>query len=166
MYSDGQLKGPAKPCAGNQGTQITAEDMFYNMPQRKNTFKSPTDEFNRIYDVVSKYAIHNPHVAFSLNKIGDKMVMRTPANSTIDNNIEIIYGKEIAKHLKPIELTDKMLQFQMNGLYTNVLYSSKKQIFLFFINNRLVESKSELSTCHTTICESFSSEENFLFIYI
>lgn len=145
MYADGEMKGAPKPCAGNQGTQITVEDMFYNMPQRKTAYKSASEEFNRIYDVVSKYAIHNPNVAFTLKKLGDKMMLRTPINSSTAGNIAIVYGKDVAKELKPIELTDTVLQFQMNGYYTDVSYSSKKQNYLFFFNHRLVESKSECS---------------------
>lgn len=142
-YIDGQMKGLPKPCAGNQGTQIIVEDMFYNMPQRITAFKSASEEFSRIYDVLSRYAIHNPNVSFTLKKLDEKIVLRTPTNSSIAENIAIIYGKDIAKELKFVTIKDTMLQFQMDAYYTDVGYSSKKQNYLFFFNHRLVESKSE-----------------------
>lgn len=114
------------------------------MPQRKNIYKSATDEFNRIYDVVSKYAIHYPSIAFTLNKLGEKMVLRTPANTTTSKNIAIVYGADVAKYLKPIELNDTVLQFRMNGYYTDAPYSSPRREFLFFFNHRLVDSTSKL----------------------
>ena len=62
-YSDGKLlparpgapAGP-RPCAGNQGTQISAEDLFYNIPNRKRALKA-SEEYNRISDVVTKLVI-------------------------------------------------------------------------------------------------------------
>ena len=60
-FSDGKLisqqtgaSPEPKPCAGNQGTQIHVEDLFYNMPTRRNALKNPSDEYHKIIDVVSK----------------------------------------------------------------------------------------------------------------
>lgn len=50
----GQL-AEARPCAGNQGTLISVEDLFYNMPSRKKALKSPSEEYSRIADVINKY---------------------------------------------------------------------------------------------------------------
>lgn len=143
-YEDGRLKGPIKACAGNQGTQITVEDLFYNTPQRKQMFKSPSDEYHRILDVVSKYAIHNAGVGFALRKAGESMSLRTPPSSTRTDNIRIAFGSEVAKSLMSIDADDAPLQFKMDALVSNVTYSSKKATFLLFINHRLVESTGML----------------------
>jgi hypothetical protein len=36
---------------------------------RKRAFKSPSEEYNRILDVVTKYAVHNPHAAWVCKKV-------------------------------------------------------------------------------------------------
>ena len=75
-YSDGVLvpgkpgtSAEPKPFAGNPGTTITAEDLFFNMATRRKALKSATEEYNKIVEVVSRYAIENPHVAFSCKKV-------------------------------------------------------------------------------------------------
>ena len=64
-YSDGKLvplrTGAAaepKACAGNQGTLIVVEDLFYNVTTRRKALKSPSDEYAKIADVMTKYAYY------------------------------------------------------------------------------------------------------------
>lgn len=142
-YEDGHLKGGIKNCAGNQGTQITVEDMFYNMPQRKQFFKSQSEEFSRIMDIVTKYAIHNSNVSFLLTKQGENVLLRTSMNSTQRENIRIVFGNDVVSEIMPINCEDEHLQFNMSALASSVKYSSKKFTFLLFINHRLVESTGE-----------------------
>nr|XP_050869895.1 DNA mismatch repair protein Mlh1 isoform X2 [Vespula vulgaris] len=115
-YIDSKLKESPKPCAGNQ-------------------------EFTKITDIIIKYAIHNPKVGFILKKHGETTPqVRTTHNSTKMNNIRILYGNPVARELLEIELEDESYQFKMHALITNPNYTSKRMIFLLFINNRLVES--------------------------
>lgn len=141
-YADGQLTAPPKPCAGNQGTQIIVEDLFFNAPQRRQIFKSASEEFQRVSDVVAKYAVHNANVGICLKKMGENAVIRTQAGASISEVIASVYGADIARELLPIECADELLRFSVSGFITNVNYSSKRFTFLLFINNRLVESPS------------------------
>ena len=63
----GQSADP-KPTAGRQGTQITVEDLFYTIPTRQRAFRSTSDEYSKIIDMVRRYAVHCPHVGFSCKK--------------------------------------------------------------------------------------------------
>lgn len=65
IYEDSKLIDTLKPTAANQGTQIIVEDLFYNMNIRKRALKSAVEEYQRITDVVQKYAIHNANVGMS-----------------------------------------------------------------------------------------------------
>ncbi|THK32850.1 DNA mismatch repair protein Mlh1 [Diachasma alloeum] len=141
LYHDGKLKGPPKPLAGNQGTTILIENLFYNVSTRKKALASPSEEFSRISEVVTKYSIHNPTVGFTLKKQGEALpAVRTPHNSSKISNIKILYGSNITRDLLDIELEDESLQFRMHCLLTNPNYSNKRLTFILFINHRLVDS--------------------------
>ncbi|OXB83219.1 UNVERIFIED_CONTAM: hypothetical protein H355_001971 [Colinus virginianus] len=56
-YSDGKIKAPPKPCAGNQGTQIMVEDLFYNVNTRRKALKNPSEEYAKILEVVGRELI-------------------------------------------------------------------------------------------------------------
>nr|CAD7443099.1 unnamed protein product [Timema bartmani] len=140
-YADSRLLEQPKPCAGNQGTQITVEDLFYNVATRRKTLKSSSEEFAKLADMVGRYAIHNARVGFSLRKQGESMaVIRTPPNSSIVDNIRSIYGNAVSKEILEVEEVDQVLGVKLKGCITNVGYTAKKLTFLLFINNRLVES--------------------------
>ncbi|XP_055840239.1 DNA mismatch repair protein Mlh1 [Episyrphus balteatus] len=164
-YVDGELAAPLTPCAGIQGTIITIEDLFYNMPQRKQALKSPNEEFQKIVDVVMKYAVQNSKVGFTLKKQGQSPFIRTMPNSTQKDNIKNLYGMQIFKELLDVELKDDLHRFAMKALITKVSYSAKKLTFLLFINNRLVDS-SALKLAIDSAYSSFLPKGAHPFVYM
>ncbi|XP_067627207.1 DNA mismatch repair protein Mlh1 [Eurosta solidaginis] len=164
-YEDGQLKGVPKACAGNQGTIITVEDLFYNMQQRRQCLKSPAEEMQKIYDVVSKYAIHNSNVAFTLKKYGETPTLRTTGRNTREENIGTVFGTQIGRALLAVEQHDDLHKFQMNALVTKVDYSAKRGIMLLFINNRLVDSNA-LKAAIDGVYSTYLPKGMHPFIYI
>ncbi|XP_070168145.1 DNA mismatch repair protein Mlh1 isoform X2 [Polyergus mexicanus] len=109
----------------------------------KKALSNPSEELNKITEIVMKYAVHNPTVGFILKKHGDSSAqVRTPHNSTKQSNIRILYGNPVARELLEVELHDDAYKFNMQGLVTNPNYTNKRMMMLLFINNRLVDSSS------------------------
>ncbi|XP_076460299.1 DNA mismatch repair protein Mlh1-like isoform X2 [Babylonia areolata] len=166
QYSDGKLKEAVKPCAGNVGTQITVEDLFYNVSTRRKALRSPAEEHARIVEVVSRYAIHNAKVGFTLKKQGESMAdVRTPPNSSQVDNIRTVFGASIARELVEIEHEDSRLAFKVKGQVTNANYSMKKSVFLLFINHRLVDS-SALRKAIDTVYQVYLPKGTHPYIYL
>jgi DNA mismatch repair protein MLH1 len=147
-YRNGKILDAPKPIAGNQGTMITIEDLFYNVPTRKAAFKNLNEEYSKILDVCQKYSIHNPIVAFMCKKHGtNSWDICTPLNSTVLSNIGLLYGKKLVKELIPVGMEDSSLSFKTAGFISNANYSEKKFTFILFINgkNRIIaRAKREL----------------------
>ncbi|KAJ3332191.1 DNA mismatch repair protein [Blyttiomyces sp. JEL0837] len=146
-YSDGVLvparpgaSADPKPTAGNVGTLIMIEDLFYNVPTRKKALKSASEEYSKIVDIIIRYAIHNSKVAFTCKKIGASTAdVTTSQGASQLDNIRLIYGAPIAKELLPINFEDDDLEFKLSGLISNANFNLKKINLLLFINHRVVD---------------------------
>jgi DNA mismatch repair protein MLH1 len=140
-YSDGKMKGSPKPMAANQGTTISVEDLFFNVPNRLAALRSSVEEFNKISEVMTRYAVHNAGVGFTLKKAGETSVtVKTQSSNSILDNIRLLYGPSVAKELIEFEFENERYKVKSSGYISNVNYSVRKMVFLLFINHRLVES--------------------------
>ncbi|XP_068008819.1 DNA mismatch repair protein Mlh1 [Melanerpes formicivorus] len=165
-YSDGKIKAPPKPCAGNQGTQITVEDLFYNVNTRRKALKNPSEEYAKILEVVGRYAIHNSGISFSVKKQGDTVSdVRTVSNASTVDNIRSIFGNAVSRELIEVGCEDASLAFKMKGYITNANYSVKKCVFLLFINHRLVESAA-LRKAIETVYAAYLPKGTHPFLYL
>ncbi|XP_046884803.1 DNA mismatch repair protein Mlh1 isoform X2 [Hypomesus transpacificus] len=165
-YCDGKLKTQPKPCAGNQGTQIIVEDLFYNVTTRRKALKSPSEEYSRIVEVVSRYAIHNSGKSLSVKKQGETMAdVRTLPNASILDNIRVVFGNAVSRELLEVGCEDQKLTFKLNGYISNANYSVKKCILILFINHRLVESNA-LKKAVETVYAAYLPKNTHPFLYL
>ncbi|CAB3364186.1 Hypothetical predicted protein [Cloeon dipterum] len=164
-YVDGKIQGQPKPCAANQGTKILVEDLFYNCKTRREALK-PNEEFSRICDLVGKYSIQNSLTAFNLKKLGDSTAeINTPVKSSAKNNIQLIYGSEIAKELFDLGFEDKDLNLQVTGHATNGRYKGPRLEMIIFINGRLVECPSIKKQVELVYSEHLPAK-SYPFVYL
>lgn len=187
-YSDGKLiENTLKPCAAaSKGTQISAEDLFYNSLIRRNALRSSNEEFSKIQEVVSRYAIHNYHVSFTLKRGNENgFDLKTSGLSNIEkengcekkrclenekylmDNIGIVFGSDLRKELERIEIKNNaQYQFEMNGYISNTKYNQLKQmVFILFINERLVDCQP-LKKCLQTIFSLYMPKGSHPFVYM
>ncbi|CAG8480636.1 7962_t:CDS:10 [Ambispora leptoticha] len=172
-YSDGILVPPKpgvsaepKPCAGNNGTQITAEDLFYNVPARRKAMKNFAEEYNQIMDIVNRYAIHNAGVSFTCKKQGSNQadINTLTTGSTVDN-IRQVYGVNTASELLEINKEYKKLEVKLKGYISNANYSLKKMVLLLFVNHRAVEN-STLKKMIESVYSSLLPKHTYPFLYL
>ncbi|KAK8260809.1 hypothetical protein V6Z11_D13G143100 [Gossypium hirsutum] len=142
-YRDGVMENEPKACAAVKGTQIVIENLFYNMIARRKTLQNSADDYTKIVDLLSRFAIHHIDVSFSCRKHGaaraDVHSVATPSRL---NAIRSVYGLLVAQNLIKIEASDhdpSSSVFEMDGFISNSNYVAKKTTMVLFINDRLVE---------------------------
>ncbi|KAF2019926.1 DNA mismatch repair protein MutL [Aaosphaeria arxii CBS 175.79] len=148
-YSGGKLASPKpgqsaepKPIAGRPGTQITVEDLFYNVPSRRRAFRSASEEYAKILELVGKYAVHCTGVSFSCKKHGDSSAsISVPANASISDRIRQIHNSAVASELVTFKAENDRWGFKCEAWISNANYSAKRTTMMLFINHRSVESQ-------------------------
>ncbi|KAF8624965.1 hypothetical protein AX15_005607 [Amanita polypyramis BW_CC] len=186
----GQTPEP-KACAGNDGTTIMIEDLFYNIPTRLSALRSPSEEYGRILDLLTRYAVHNPKCSFSCKKVGSSSPdLSTPSGSETVHAIRLLYGHSVAKELlqskvsskkrkrnklrmdQPQTGSDEELEdnndsesWTAEAIFTNANYQAKKMTFILFINHRLVES-SRIKRAIESVYNGILPKGSLPFVYL
>lgn len=81
-----------------QGTVVTVENLFFNVPARLKFLKSETSERNHISTLVTRYALAYPHVRFRL-VFDNRQVFQSSGNGDLREVLTQVYGIEIARQL-------------------------------------------------------------------
>ncbi|KAA8538700.1 hypothetical protein F0562_028319 [Nyssa sinensis] len=142
-YRDGVMEHEPKACAAVKGTQIMIENLFYNMIARKKTLQNSADDYSKIVDLLSRFAIHHINVSFSCRKHGaTRADVHSVATASRLDAIKSVYGVSVTRNLMKIEVSDddpSTSVFEMDGFISNSNYIAKKITMVLFINDRLVE---------------------------
>lgn len=147
-YAGGKLAAPKsgqsaepKATAGRQGTQITVEDLFYNVPTRRRAFRSASEEYAKIAELVGKYAVHCKGVAFSCKKHGEAGAgIAVPVAASLKDRIRIVHSSGIVNELIEFELENAQYGFKTEGMVSSANHVGKRTTMLLFINHRAVDS--------------------------
>jgi DNA mismatch repair protein MutL len=127
------------PTFASKGTSMRVEGLFLKTPARLKHMKSIPYENALILDVMQKFALSYPHIAFTC-VIDDKKVLETRGSHLMDV-IYRIYGKDIAQHCVPFEANHH--DFKVRGvLGAPHLHRSSRKDMVLFTNSRMIRSTS------------------------
>lgn len=126
------------PVGAPQGTTVSAEDLFYNVPARKKFMKSERTESARISQMLGKMAMANPAVSFRLINNG-RCVLETPGNGRLLDALSALYGLETAGEM--LEIREETEGALLEGLLSKPsLLKSSRQQQTILVNRRVVDS--------------------------
>ncbi len=124
--------------AHDKGTEVIVRNLFFNTPARLQSLQSPATELSYVVDYVSKIALSQPQIAFSLSNNG-KEILKTVGNGNLQECIHNLYGLDIAKNM--VRIFDNDGIFKVDGFISNlsVTRASKKDIH-FIVNGRMIRN--------------------------
>lgn len=127
------------PTFASKGTSMRIEGLFLKTPARLKHMKSIPYENALILDVMQKFALSYPHIAFTC-VIDDKKVLETRGSHLMDV-VYRLYGKDIAQHCVPFEASHH--DFKVRGvLGAPHLHRSSRKDMVLFTNSRMIRSTS------------------------
>lgn len=126
------------PYACASGTHISVEGLFLKTPARLKHMKSVQYETAMIVDVVEKFTLCYPDIAFVLT-CDQKSVVMTNGSGSLKEVIYRKYGSEIARNV--VEFSKTSYDFSLSGaiVLPHVSRSSRNDMILF-ANRRLIRS--------------------------
>ena len=136
----GQIVGQREG-AFPKGTQITVEDLFFNVPARRKFLRSDSYELSQVTSYCTHYALAFPEIHFVL-KSGSFEVLSTPSVSGFRDRIFQVFGNDLLE-----ELVEHKRELGRSGLKIHVFTSRphvqkyNRSSMFFFVNRRLVRDK-------------------------
>ena len=122
----------------SNGTIIEVNDLFFNVPARKNFLKSNEIELSKIINIITKYALIKNDVSIKLIH-NNKEILNSHKTNFLINNIIFVYGPEIAKDLINVN-------YEENGVIVKgyiskpVLTRADKSDQSLYVNKRYVKN--------------------------
>lgn len=119
------------------GTTIIVTKLFHNVPARKKFLKKETLESGYISDVINRLALANPSIHFKFIN-NDKIVLNSPGNNDLIHTIANIYGKDTAKNLVKVYISEG--EYCLSGYISNPqLTRSNRNYQTYSINRRIIK---------------------------
>ncbi len=134
---NGRVEPPA-PIGAPQGTVVTVEDLFFNVPARRKFLKTQVSERRQIDSLVARFALAYPGVRFRLSQEG-RETLSSNGNGNRREVLAAVFGLDAAERM--IDLAAATLEgpIHITGYASPVdLSRSNRKDILLFVNGRSI----------------------------
>ncbi|MEZ6074062.1 MAG: DNA mismatch repair endonuclease MutL [Pirellulales bacterium] len=135
----GQRHGPV-PCGCPVGTTIEVADLFFNTPVRRRFLRSTQTEMGHIVEAVTRLALANPHVHFTLRH-NDRIVHDLPPADPWSTRVAQLFGGDILDSLVWVDSSDDDVRLSGYVGLPEVTRSNAKMQYLL-LNGRYIRDRS------------------------
>tara|TARA_B100000989_G_scaffold69882_1_gene48895 strand:- start:7974 stop:9515 length:1542 start_codon:yes stop_codon:yes gene_type:complete len=122
----------------NKGTSIKVQNLFYNVPTRRNFLKSDFVELKHIINVFNKIALSHNEIEFSFINNGEEIFYLK--KESLKKRIISIFGEKIKENLIPLNEDTQIANLSGFILKPDFAKKSRSNQYIF-VNNRSVKSQ-------------------------
>ena len=121
-----------------KGTDLSVENLFYNTPARLKYLRNPHTEQANITNIIHKFALSYPNIAFELHVDG-KITFKTYGDGDVHKILSKIYNMGVARNM--IEFSGNNDDYKVFG-YISVPEETRasKNYINIFINGRYIKN--------------------------
>ena len=135
LTSEGGELGQILQAAGENGTDVSVENLFYKVPVRYNFLKTEKGEETDITNVVSRFILNRPHIAFTYYVDGKKVLQSFGGGD--EEAIVGVYGPSILQNC--YEINAERHGIKLRGYIGNQNFSKPNKSYQsVFLNGRYV----------------------------
>lgn len=124
--------------AGNQGTSIEVNNLFYNTPVRFKHLSHPNYELSLITNLIKQISLIYPNISFSIIN-NDKLVYSTVGNNNPLDVLTSMYGSNVSKEFSHITSNSGDFTIDAYIAHPIITRASKKDIIIS-VNHRLIKN--------------------------
>ncbi|MBO7218869.1 MAG: DNA mismatch repair endonuclease MutL, partial [Clostridia bacterium] len=162
MYIEGGEAQEISPVGCVNGTNITIEDIFFNVPARAKFLRKPKQEEGDITNYIARLIMANPNISIKYFADG-KLVYQSQGTGLYDA-IYAIYGKSIVGNIEKFEFVSE--NFKFSGYIGKPTFSKPNRTYqTLIINGRYVINQT-ISTAMFKAYEQFLMKSSFPFYVI
>lgn len=137
VYEGGKLVREGQ-IAINQGTTVTINELFYNVPARLKYIKSPQTELAYMIEVCDEMMLSNANIAFLVTH-DNKIIRQSYGDRNYIHLFQSVYGPEVAKNLIAFEAIKDDIEIK-TYLVKPVITRAKKNDIVVLVNGRIIKN--------------------------
>lgn len=130
------------PVPSTQGTDITVENLFFNVPARRKFLKSKDTEWRQVVTLFHAFALDYKHIHFKMFSEGTELYNCAPVNDIADRFAQL-WDSHLFQHLVRVEQENSSYAVSVHGVISNHQYFRyDRSCMFFFVNKRWVKNSA------------------------
>jgi len=139
--ANGEIEA-AIPASGAIGTMVELHDLFYNVPARRRFMRTERTEFAHVDELIKRFALARPDVAFQLQH-NNRIARRFPpvqSDNEMAGRLAAVLGREFVDHA--LDINEQRGSFGLRGWVAEPRYNrAQADRQFFFVNGRVIKDR-------------------------